>query len=87
MYKIKHFMKNILIVLSLLVAMVSKAQNAGNITGVVKDKNTQELLPAASVVLQEKDTFHTMTDEDGRFDLKVGTGKYDLVVHLLSDQK
>lgn len=76
-------MKDLLIVLFVLTSIHAKSQNMGNITGVVKDKNTQELLIAASVALQGKDTLYMMTDEAGRFDFKVPVGKYNLVVELI----
>lgn len=54
------------------------AQNLGTINGVVKDKNTQEVLPGVIVVIRGVDTLNTSTNENGVFTLIAPVGKYNL---------
>lgn len=54
------------------------AQNLGTINGIIKDKNTQEVLPGVIVIIGGIDTLNTVTDENGVFSLKAPVGKYNL---------
>ncbi len=66
--------------LALLPAFFVHAQNTGTITGLVRDRATQELLPGVTVVL-EGSTLGTATDGTGRYRLAgVPTGSYNLRV-------
>lgn len=56
------------------------AQN-GTILGTVKDKNTQELLYGAKIVV-ENTTFGAVSDIDGNYKLSIPTGTYNLRVTL-----
>ncbi|UOQ71969.1 carboxypeptidase-like regulatory domain-containing protein [Hymenobacter cellulosilyticus] len=55
-----------------------QAQTVGQISGTVRDRATQEVLPGVTVVLEGTD-FGTATDEQGRYKLAgVPTGSYNL---------
>ncbi len=56
----------------------AQAQNTGTITGLVRDRATQELLPGVTVVL-EGTALGAATDGTGRYRLTaVPTGSYNL---------
>lgn len=76
-------MKSALLTLFVLVPLISFAQNAGNITAKVKDKNTEESLVGVAINLQGLDTVYTTSDEQGEFNLTVPAGKYNLVATYL----
>ncbi|QHL87375.1 TonB-dependent receptor plug domain-containing protein [Nibribacter ruber] len=62
----------------LFIAFAASAQNTGRITGVVRDKNTQEPIIGATVSL-EQTTLGVATDAQGRYRLEnVPTGNYNL---------
>lgn len=55
-----------------------KAQTMGLVTGTVKDRNTQELLPGVTIALIGKDTVYTITDVSGAFRVETNVGRYNL---------
>ena len=54
------------------------AQTMGTINGVVKDKNTQEILIGVVLKFAGKDTVNTLSDENGNFSVQLPVGKYNL---------
>ena len=50
----------------------------GTINGVVKDKNTQEILIGVVLKFAGKDTVNTLSDENGNFSVQLPVGKYNL---------
>ncbi len=54
------------------------AQTIGTINGVVKDKNTQEVLIGVVLKFAGKDTVNTLSDENGNFSVQLPVGKYNL---------
>lgn len=67
---------------------VSRAQSNVTISGIIKDKNTKNMLPYVNVVLKnQKDSLFiggTVTNEDGRFYIsKVKSGNYYLEVSFI----
>lgn len=54
------------------------AQPTGIITGTVKDKNTQQLLPGVTISLTGADSLYTTTDLDGHFKVELRAGRYNL---------
>ncbi|MBC8082636.1 MAG: TonB-dependent receptor, partial [Hymenobacter sp.] len=65
-------------VTALLASSAAVAQTTGFVTGTVRDRKTQELLPGASVTL-EGTSLGTATDAEGRYRLTgVPTGSYNL---------
>ena len=54
------------------------AQTTGTINGVVKDKNTQEILIGVVLKFSGKDTLNTLSDENGVFSVQLPVGKYNL---------
>ncbi len=84
---IKMF-KHILIHLSFVIGMVNPvfAQNKGTVTGVVKDKNTQETLIGATVIL-EGTTLGAQTDVEGKFKItNIPPQSYNLVIQYVGYQ-
>ena len=69
--------------LYIFVPIISFSQNVGNINGTVKDKNTQELLMSAKLILRGNDTIYALSDEDGGFNIAVPVGKYNLEATFL----
>lgn len=55
----------------------------GTITGVVKDKNTQEELIGVVIKLIGKDTTNALTDENGSFSMKTPVGRYNLETYYI----
>lgn len=55
------------------------AQNIGNISGKITDKNTQELMVGVDVKLIGTDTIFTSTDENGSYNLDLEVGRYTLM--------
>jgi len=76
--------RNIVIVL-FISALNLFAQN-GNITGVVIDASTKESLIGANIVLIEKPTIGSATDEFGKFRINAPVGSYSIKVSLLGYQ-
>lgn len=62
----------------ILTSFVSFAQNKGNISGKITDKNTQEPLIGVNILLIGSDTTYTSTDEDGTYNLNIPVGRYSL---------
>lgn len=58
-------------------------QTMGTITGVVKDKNTQEELIGVVIKLIGKDTTNALTDENGSFSMKTPVGRYNLETYYI----
>lgn len=54
------------------------AQTMGVVTGTVKDRDTQELLPGVTIALIGSDTVYTITDVGGSFRLQTTVGRYSL---------
>ena len=54
------------------------AQTIGTINGVVKDKNTQEVLIGVVLKFVGKDTINTLSDDNGNFSVQLPVGKYNL---------
>ncbi|WP_448790248.1 TonB-dependent receptor [Bacteroides graminisolvens] len=76
--------KHVLIFLfSMLSISLTYGQAVQNIKGTIKDENSQEPLPYASVVIQNT-IYGTTTDNQGNFILKgIPVGRYDLAVSYL----
>lgn len=55
------------------------AQTKGTISGVVKDKNSQETLMGVTLRFIGKDSLYTITDGNGKFSIQLNVGKYNLV--------
>ena len=55
----------------------------GTITGVVKDKNTQEELIGVVIKLIGKDTTNALTDENGSFSMRTPVGRYNLETYYI----
>lgn len=72
-----------LFTLFILVPFISFAQNTGNITARVKDKNTEELLAGVAIALSGADTVYAVSDEQGSFTLDIPVGKYNLEASYL----
>jgi hypothetical protein len=70
-------MKNILFLLSFLFPTILMAQTNGVIRGNVKDKNTQETVVGATIVV-DGTTNGTVTDIDGNYKLTLPVGTYNL---------
>ena len=49
----------------------------GTINGVVKDKNTQEVVIGVVLKFAGKDTVNTLSAENGRFSVQLPVGKYN----------
>ncbi|KAA3439544.1 TonB-dependent receptor [Rufibacter hautae] len=68
----------LLSLISLFLVFQAQAQNTGRITGVVRDRNTQEPVIGATVALEET-TLAVATDAQGRYRLEnIPTGNYNL---------
>lgn len=81
-------MKQILLIFSFLIFTLTslKAQNSGVITGVVKDKNTQEVLLGATVTL-EGTNLGAQTDLDGKFKIvNIPPKSYNIKIQYLGYQ-
>ncbi|HEX8326898.1 MAG TPA: TonB-dependent receptor [Hymenobacter sp.] len=66
------------LLLFLLVAFASHAQNVSTVAGTVRDRATQEVLPGVSITLEGTE-FGTATDAEGRYRLTgVPAGAYNL---------
>lgn len=84
MYESNQFMLNIIVFsLIILVSSSSYAQNEGIVTGFVKDKFTQETIPGALINFMGIDTFYTVTNSTGYFNIKVPVGSYQVEVSAL----
>ena len=74
----RHVIHFIALVIILLIDSAALAQTTGTVTGTVRDRKTQELLPGVTVVLKGTE-LGTATDADGRYRLTgVPTGSYNL---------
>lgn len=71
----KYFIAFVLTFLSIVSV---KAQTMGVVTGTVKDRNTQELLPGVTIALIGNDTVYTITDVNGAFRVETNVGRYNL---------
>jgi len=76
------------LILQVLIFTISNAQTSVTVSGIIKDKNSKEVLPFVNVVLKtEKDSSFvsgTVTNEEGRFSLsKVKSGNYFLEVSYI----
>ena len=78
MNKIKYFF----LFLFLTLTTVLYAQN-GTIRGTVLDAKTGEYLPGVTIYI-EAITHGTITDLDGKFNLQVAPGTYDLKISFIS---
>src|SRR5690606_10993999 len=76
-------MNRILIFLYITIPLQAFTQNSGQVSGTVKDRNTQQVLVGASVALFGPDTVKTRTDEEGNFKLSAAVGRYQVVVSSL----
>lgn len=74
------------LVFTLLIALISfhplLAQRTGQLLGTIKDKNTQELLPGAEVILNGANPISTFSEDNGNFELEAEIGRYTLTVVL-----
>lgn len=80
--------KQLLFGLSFILSLINgaQAQNNGTITGTVKDKNTQEALIGATVML-EGTTLGAQTDVDGKFKITgIPPKSYNLIIQYLGYQ-
>ncbi len=76
-------MKNLLLFFALCLSLSVFAQKTGTIRGSVRDKNTQEVLPGATVQV-EGISIGTTTDLEGNFRLeKIPVGSYNITVNFL----
>lgn len=81
-------MKSYLLLLSSLFLFIHSysQKNTGVVRGIVKDKNTQEALIGASVVL-ENTSFGALTDGEGKFKIEqIPVGSYNVQVSILGYQ-
>lgn len=60
------------------------AQTVGTVSGVVRDMNTQAELRGVTINLQGRDTIVVISDENGRFNVDVPVGRYNLVATDIS---
>ena len=81
-------MKKILLLLSIFLLQYSFAQNSVTLTGTVVDEETKNPLEFATLVLRSLDNPDVvtggMTDADGKFNVKVSPGNYDVSVEFIS---
>lgn len=75
---------SIVIIVFLTISSLSFSQN-GIIKGTITDKNTQELIPFANVLV-EGTTFGATTDFDGNYRIELPTGTYSLVISFVGYQ-
>lgn len=59
------------------------AQIQGTINGVVKDKNTEEILVGATLTFSGNSIINTVSDENGNFSVQLPVGKYNLETSYL----
>lgn len=80
-------MKEILIlILVLFSGSFLFAQTKGRVSGMVKDKNTQEELSGVVLSFIGEDTIQTVSDENGSFSLQIPVGRYNLEATSLGYQ-
>ena len=80
-------MKEILIlILVLFSGSFLFAQTNGRVSGMVKDKNTQEELSGVVLSFIGEDTIQTVSDENGSFSLQIPVGRYNLEATSLGYQ-
>ncbi|MGS2738404.1 TonB-dependent receptor domain-containing protein [Sinomicrobium sp. M5D2P17] len=81
-------MKKILLLLSIFLVQYSFAQNSVTLTGTVIDEETKDPLEFATLVLRSLDKPDVvtggMTDMDGKFNVTVSPGNYDVSVEFIS---
>lgn len=83
MHKI-GFMKNLLFTFFVFLPFVTFSQNNGNITAVVKDKNTEELLVGVAIKVKgTSDTLYAVSDDEGKMNINLPVGKYNLEASYL----
>ncbi len=71
--------KQVLYVLALILLSIQVfSQTSGNINGVVKNKNTQELLTGVTIVAEGLDTVTAVSDSKGFFSITTRVGNYAL---------
>lgn len=76
----------LLILIVLLISLKTSAQNVGTISGMVKDKNTQEPLIGATVAI-EGTGLGTQTDVDGKFKLSgIPAKSYNIKIQYVGYQ-
>ncbi|MCB2195307.1 MAG: TonB-dependent receptor [Bacteroidetes bacterium] len=75
-------LKSILLPLFLFAGILAYAQS-GTIRGTVYDANTGEFLPGVTIYI-ESISHGTITDLDGKFNLKVAPGTYNLKISFIS---
>ena len=72
-----------LLFLLVFISSATLAQNTGVLSGTIRDRTTQQLLPGVTVVL-EGTILGTATDEEGRFRLvEIPTGSYNVRVSFI----
>ena len=72
--------------LAYLLMIVATSYGQGEVSGVVLDKNTQEPIPYANIIIKSNDALITggITEDTGKFDLsKVALGSYTLEVQYI----
>ncbi|MBO9674091.1 MAG: carboxypeptidase-like regulatory domain-containing protein [Sphingobacteriaceae bacterium] len=74
-------MKSLLLILLLFIGKLGLAQQSYVLTGMVKDKHG-EALPGAGVYVSGY-KIATVTDNDGRYNLSLKPGNYDILVQLI----
>src|SRR5690606_10803811 len=77
-------MKKFVLFLFTILSINLYAQTKGRVSGTVKDINTQEPLVGVTINLQGIDTIYTTSDEQGRFNVDVPVGRYNLVATDIS---
>ncbi len=83
----KHTLRNLIALVVMISAGTLFAGNTGKISGTVKDKDTQEALPFANVII-EGTTYGAATDIDGNFTiLNVPPGVYTVTASVIGYQK
>lgn len=81
-----HTLRIYFLTLFVLIFSQLHAQNVGQISGSVKDKNSQEMLIGATVLL-EGTNYGAQTDLDGRFQMKgITTKSYNLKIQFVGYQ-
>ncbi|MEE4178564.1 MAG: SusC/RagA family TonB-linked outer membrane protein [Bacteroides sp.] len=76
------FLRLFVPVLIALFSALSTFGQTGTIRGVVRDRQTQETLPGANVVIQGTTT-GAITDLDGQYTITVGAGQYTVVASYI----
>lgn len=80
----KYF-KNILFAILIFLSLNTFAQTNGVIVGNVRDINTKETIPGATIKVEGTD-FNTVSDLDGNYKLTIPVGTYNLTANFLGYQ-